>query len=197
MVIGLAGKKGSGKDTLANAMVDECGFTKVSFAGLLKESAAALFDIDPAAWETYKNDPDVRIQLIEGNRDSAVSDLVISDYSAREFLQRYGTEAHRDVFGQDFWVDQFWKSVAGVLLRDEDIVVPDVRFDNEAIAISCGGGVVWEIVRDSDDEDDHPSEQGINHFFVDGTLMNDGTLEDLVGSAPSIVEISRKHIEEL
>ena len=23
----------------------------------------------------------------------------------REFLQRYGTEAHRDVFGKDFWLE--------------------------------------------------------------------------------------------
>ena len=43
-VIGLTGYAGSGKDTLANILVEEYGFTRIAFADKTKEF---LYDLNP------------------------------------------------------------------------------------------------------------------------------------------------------
>ena len=97
--------------------------------------------------------------------------------SIREYLQRYGTESHRDVFGTDFWVDM-------ALPLDTDhsdrlLVVTDVRFPNEVIRVLDLGGVVWKLERETATlHSAHPSEQDLDEWvnvFVDNT----GSLDDL------------------
>ena len=58
--VGLNGAKGSGKDTVGQYLVERYDYTRVSFADLLKQSAAALFGVEPELWDELKNDPDGR-----------------------------------------------------------------------------------------------------------------------------------------
>ena len=46
MIIGLSGNIGSGKDTIANYLVDKYNFRKVSFASKLKDIVSILYDWD-------------------------------------------------------------------------------------------------------------------------------------------------------
>jgi hypothetical protein len=43
MIIGLCGAQGSGKDTVANILISEYGFVKLTFASTLKDVVAILF----------------------------------------------------------------------------------------------------------------------------------------------------------
>jgi hypothetical protein len=98
-------------------------------------------------------------------------------------LQRYGTEAHRDVFGEDFWVTQAMNGLA-VTSR---IVFTDVRFPNEAAAIDRKGGHVIRLERPgaSIAEQYHASEQILQADYV---VQNDGTIDDLHRKLDEIME---------
>lgn len=181
MVIGLTGLKGSGKDTVADYLVEHHGFTKVSFAGLLKESVAKLFDISLEDIERFKNDPYVRVS-ITGPNSSQLGPHIIEfrRRTFREFLQRYGTEAHREVFGDDFWVTQI-RHKYPLFGPGGHYVFSDCRFDNEAIAIIEWGGQVYRVDRSYNLKgvDDHVSESGVNSDLVADTIINNGTLDEL------------------
>lgn len=165
MIIGLCGKKGSGKDTAAQYLVDNYGYQRIGFADSLKESLANLFDIPIELIDDWK-EPSEQAQVRLASRAGIHINL-----SWREFLQRYGTEAHRDVFGESFWVEQVlpYYSDEGkyVHLAKQKLVISDVRFPNEAARINTYGGFLVEIVRPSLDNiaDPHRSEQKLKEDF--------------------------------
>lgn len=196
MIIGFTGKLGSGKDTAGArlARLVNLETVRLSFAAPLKESAAALLDIDPIDWETYKNDPEVKIHLTVGFRETptyVASDWdadgnpivfeveepnVIRTFTAREFLQRYGTESHRDVFGGDFWVEQAMRNYHRT--PDTLYYVTDVRFANEAAAVRGLGGVIIRVLGENEETGTHASEAGVPDkyitFEIDNSIRDDG-----------------------
>lgn len=190
MIIGLTGKKGSGKDTAGAYLVDHYGFTRISFADKLKQSAAALWGIDPGLWDELKNDSSVRISISrdvsEKWFDTGVTGPTGQPYSwhhrtiasvdGRKFLQAYGTESHRDIFGCDFWVNAAIKDID----PKGNYVFTDVRFDNEAIAIKNLNGVIIEVERKSLSNGDlHVSEAGLSSEYIDGILTNNSTIDHM------------------
>lgn len=205
MIIGFHGRLGSGKDTAGKrlAQIVNLPSYQISFAFKLKESASMLFDLMPGWLDANKNNPDAQVVVIDGwvesgeafdkDGDPVSEPNVIRTFTIREILQRYGTEAHRDVFWSDFWVDQAFRSYDGQLFRDEELIyVTDVRFDNEVNGIHKRGGVVvnirgkndpdmyWDPVAESWREEAsqllvHPSEwplEGID-IEIDNTNLND------------------------
>ena len=100
-MIGLHGRMGSGKDTvLERLQVLQPGrFERVSFADPLKRSAAALLGVSVEKLEEWKRDEEAL--LCFGNAENFDAGCM----TVRKYLQRYGTEAHRDIFGSDFWVN--------------------------------------------------------------------------------------------
>lgn len=191
MIIGLAGLKQSGKDTVASYLIKERGFERKAFADPLKQSIAALFDIPFADVDKLKNDPSVTVCLIPtwiADESSGTPTAAIGSWmrqmSFREVLQRYGTEAHRDIFGQDFWID-ITLPVQGYY-PGRAIVVTDVRFKNEAKRIKDLGGVVWGIDRPGlVSEDTHASE--VIDFRVDQLIVNDGTIDELFAKVEDLL----------
>ena len=188
-IIGLNGYARSGKDTVAGFISEiyDGEVEIVAFADLIKLSAAralkACTDPDdvglPAvrAWaDQFKNGWSVRIFDRIGNQ--------VGGMQGREFLQRYGTEAHRELFGDDFWVDQIdWQ-------RDCDVLVfTDVRFENEARAIKERGGKVWRIERPSSRAGRHASEQPLDPALIDRVIINNFDLEHLRGDVEFLLEL--------
>lgn len=185
MIIGLNGFKGSGKDTVGRYLTDRYHFRTASFAGLLKESAAALFGVEPVLWERLKNDPEARVRLSRTYSGDGFIDAeeVYSDISVREMLQRYGTEAHRQVFADDFWIRELFARLdaeAGFGGSGwGDVAFTDARFDNELSAIRAVGGVNFRIERGTGDGDGHASEALPRADLIDAIILNTGTFEQL------------------
>lgn len=186
MLIGLNGFKGTGKDTVGKYLVENYGFTRISFAEKLKASAAACFGIDPAKWEDWKNDDSMEV-MIQRNLSSEIGrarlvgqeppvSLPHVRVTVREFLQKYGTEAHRDVFGYNFWVDAALKGVEPLMY---DYVVTDARFPNEFDAIHRLGGVTVQIIRPGHEGEGHASEQAPDPSKIDYKMFNDSDLSAL------------------
>lgn len=170
MIIGLCGYKNSGKDAVAAYLIKTYDFERKAFADPLKHSVAALLNIPMQDVDKFKNDPEMYVDL-RPNNPGYFSE---SRLSFREFLQRYGTEAHRDVFGKGFWLDATLpiKSYVG-----KSIVVTDVRFQNEADRIKELGGLLVQVYKPTIDvNDDHPSETEHLKFKFDHTITNRGTM---------------------
>jgi hypothetical protein len=176
----MAGKAESGKDT-ASGYVEEyfertaAQFRHKSFAHALKKSAVKALGIvtdDPDGYcDRLKKHGTVTVQLSDSW--SGWSKKI----SGREYLQNYGTEAHRELFGTDFWVDTALPKDA--FHEGEVWVVTDVRFPNEAERIKELGGLVVELERDGTGAGEHASETPLPRELIDATLDNNGSLEDL------------------
>jgi hypothetical protein len=183
MLIGLHGKAQSGKDTSYRyieewALKQSLPVRRDAFADRLKLSLVKSLGFEG-------NDPTCMVmadQLKQPGWEVIVRqpDGIEHPLSGRAFIQCYGDEGHRQVFGRDFWI--------GFVLGDyprsaEDVlVVTDVRYRNEADAIKWWGGEVWEIVRPGHQllaEDDHASEASLPSVCIDRVLVNAGDRHDL------------------
>ena len=191
-IIGLTGPARTGKDTAAHAirtLYAGRGEVKIEgFAWRLKLSAYRLFKPDATREEALAWADEIkttgRVSAFVG--PSADDDIHIT---GRQYLQRYGTEAHRDVFSKDFWLDavipvQPISDVVDDLICTRDdcaaLVIPDVRFTNEAERIAEVGGEVWRLSRPGTAAvDAHASEVPIPADLVNHELVNDGTIADL------------------
>jgi hypothetical protein len=139
MILGLNGLMRAGKDTVADrlAVLSPVRVKRVSYAAKLKESVAVLLGITLEDIEQMKNNADTKVVL--GDWHGPITELTF-----RHFLQRYGTEAHRNTFGEDFWLD-------AALPLDKDYsdalyVVTDMRFPNEAARVKQLGGTTALVI---------------------------------------------------
>ena len=108
VLIGLHGRRGSGKDT-AFAHIAEWaegrGLTCVrrGFADKLKHSAFLALGFQIAESDALVLADDLKTM---GEITTVIpQQSVIYTISGRKFLQLFGTESHRDLFGDNFWVD--------------------------------------------------------------------------------------------
>jgi len=166
-VIGLAGLKGAGKDTVAAHLISMYGFTRVAFGDPLKAAIAAMFEVDPAFLEQREN------------KERPVEKVL--GYTPRVLWQTLGTEWGRQIIDRDIWVKLANRKIRR--LQDAGsslIVVPDVRFPNEIEFFrSLVGGAVWWIHRPGENNDTHASENSIDITMADDVIHNNGTIEML------------------
>jgi hypothetical protein len=174
LVIGIAGKKRSGKDTVAQMLI-RCAelagvkATRRALADALKEECAAM----------------VANQL--GNTKSAAdiftemnTDGVKERY--RLLLQWWGTEFKRGMVSDTYWVDTLRAWIQTNCTTDREMVlIPDIRFPNEVEMVKQLGGIVIQVQRGGiDTEDGHASERALDDFTDwDTIVLNDSDLESL------------------
>lgn len=193
ILIGLNGRMKSGKDTAFEIVRDSFDFVQVSrtgFADKMKLSGVRALGYRPHSAEEA---------VIIANHIKDVGRIIVAvgstpsiSFSGREYWQWVGTEAHREVFGADFWVDALLPRVENPhsdqqaltkLFPHIDVLfITDTRFENEARRILDFGGEVWHI--DADDrlgplpEDAHPSEHSLPRELISRIIDNNGTLHE-------------------
>lgn len=173
MLIGTTGKKQAGKDSFAARLVEAHGFTRVAFADPMREFALAL---DPLVDGHYRLSEIVRSLGWDVAKESIPE--------VRRTLQRLGTEAGRNVLGDRVWIDAALGKIDAV---DGPVVVTDVRFPNEAEAITSAGGILVRVVRPGHETTDaHPSETAMDGHPVHVQVVNDGSLEQLWAAADRV-----------
>ena len=164
-VIGLAGGKGSGKDSVADYLVDKYDFHKISYAGPVKEILARTFGV-PIEWFYDQEE-----------KESPKKELFW--HTPWHLAQTLGTDWGRNMVDPSIWVS-IAKEKAGKLHKEgKDVVISDVRFIEEAEAVSELGGLVWRILRRPDDPDTLSSERGISEDLVHDTICNFGSFNVL------------------
>lgn len=124
MIIGLSGKLGTGKTTVADALMDLLpGSRRLSFAAELKRMASELYNY-PLEWNYSGKDKVV--SLLPDLPAGAASPSWNGQATVREILQYYGTDVAR-ARDPDFWV----KTVERRICEGEIAIIDDVRFPNE------------------------------------------------------------------
>ena len=171
-IVGITGKKYSGKDTIGN-ILKKYGYVQLAFASSLKEACKAIFH--------FEDD-----QIHGENKD------VIDEYwqtTPRSILQYVGTELFRDRLAilipfiqKDIWVKSVEKQIIEMRKNNPDvkIVITDVRFQNECELISKYGGDMIRVNRQMlNNSDSHSSENQLNELTVNIEISNDGDIEEL------------------
>lgn len=165
-LIGLTGRAGCGKDTVADHLESKRRFRRESFAAPLYAGLAAMTGYS--------------IGYLQ-NRERKEDSLPHVGRSPRYLLQTLGTEWGRNLVHTDLWLLLAEQRV--IRLRDLncDVVITDVRFENEATWLRNMGGELWHIHRPGiKPVRRHTSEAGILPAGVDRGLLNDRTIADLI-----------------
>lgn len=141
MIIGIVGFINSGKDTIADYLVNSHSFRRESFANSLKDCVAAVFGWDRTMLEgRTKQARDWREQV-----DAWwATRLGLPNLTPRWVLQQWGTEVCRRGFHDDIWIASLEQKLRA---SRDDIVISDCRFPNEIAAIRAAGGLVVRVVR--------------------------------------------------
>jgi hypothetical protein len=178
MIIGLTGFAGSGKDTVAEILVQEHGFKRYAFADKLREMAYA---INPLVMSSDHGGDTFLQELVDDDGWDVVKRELPQ---VRELLQRLGVW-HRENVSEDFWVDFVHRQ--WVADGYPNAVITDVRFPNEAFWVRAHAtpfddagdlGELWRVTRPGvGPVNDHISEK--LDLAADQTVLNNGTLLDL------------------
>ena len=210
MIVGITGKIGHGKDTVGQMLGDtstQLWYIK-KFAYKLKKIASILTGIPEEKFEDQEfKKEDLGREWWTKEYDSHNGFDIERSYgmTAREFLQRLGTDGLRNHLHPNTWVNALFADYkaatkmaiysqnprsAGVLIEEREIpptypnwIITDVRFPNEAQAIKEREGLIIRVVRNSvaaDKVNLHPSETALDDYKVDQIITNDGTLEELL-----------------
>lgn len=197
-IIGIHGYAGVGKDTVADYLARYENVYREAFADPLKVACAAAFGI-PIEW-FYDSD------LKEQETFWGVS--------PRKIAQFVGTEMFRDTVGRLYektvshWVNLMEARLTGLSAPPEGkgfyepgdtVIIPDVRFQDEANWIWEHGGIVIHLLRDGCEGKvgipGHASERGIisnclpNQSYV---IFNNSTLGELYETVDEMIRFYTK-----
>lgn len=197
MLIGMTGRAGSGKNTVASMLRDatQDRFKEIAFAEPLKEFCKVVFDwTDSHVYGHLKDTQDFRyyrphaelrwyeypwdfVRFLFGKKPWEPRGPVY--LTPRYAMQRLGTEWGRDCF-PEIWVvlcQRRWRDLAA---QGTSIIVTDVRFPNEAKAIQREGRV-WRVERPDDAATpaNHASETMMDKIKSDRIIWNGRSLDVL------------------
>lgn len=138
MIIGICGFIGSGKDTVADYLVNFHEFRRESFASTLKDAVASVFGWDRTMLEGRTKEAREWREQVD---PWWAAKLDMPTLTPRWVLQYWGTEVCRRAFHDDIWI----ASLENKLRNSRDnIVISDCRFPNEIESLKrAGGNIVW------------------------------------------------------
>ena len=146
MIIGICGFIGSGKDTIADYLVNIHQFRRESFANSLKDAVAQVFGWDRDMLEgrtRQSREWRERVDPWWAKR------LNMPTLTPRWILQYWGTEVCRRAFHDDIWIAALENKLRN---SQDDIVISDCRFPNEIKSIKAAGGIVVRVIRGAEPE---------------------------------------------
>jgi len=188
MIIGIAGRLGSGKDTVGEVIQKLCltnnevEFEIKKFAGKLKTIASLVTGVPLEKFEDQEfKQKHMGLQW---------------DMTYREFLQKLGTEGMRVGVHTNIWVNALFSDYNPVTYSDRggweypNWIITDMRFPNELKAVEEREGITIRVTRPdilSFEAMLHPSETALDDAKFDYEIINDGNIEDLVDKVKEIL----------
>ena len=161
-LIGISGKAGSGKDTVADIILQQYPGFKRAMAKPIKDAFEAVFGFDPDSI----------------SRQEKETPFMGFHFSPRRAMQTLGTEWGREL-DENVWLRLAHRHYNSVFRKSGYLVIPDIRFKNEAAWLRAQGGLLIHVERpDVKDVEKHASELGTG-IPPDITIHNTGSIIDL------------------
>ena len=146
MIIGICGFIGSGKDTIADYLVNIHQFRRKSFANTLKDAVSQVFGWDRDMLEGRTRQSREWRETID---PWWAKRLNMPTLTPRWVLQYWGTEVCRRAFHDDIWIAALENKLRN---SNDDVVISDCRFPNEIKSIRNAGGTVIRVIRGAEPE---------------------------------------------
>lgn len=191
-LLGLTGRAGAGKDTVA-VLLACAGWRSVALADALRIEVAAAWGVDTWLFTHRPTKEHATPQLAVGGANSqawldwarAQGHSMLAARSPRWVMQQWGS--FRRSSDPDHWIKHVLQWVhhqAHLHHGLPGLVVTDVRMANEASAVRQLGGRIVAVHRPDasallPDTASHESEQGIEQLSADADIHNDGPLTHL------------------
>lgn len=173
MLIGIVGKKRSGKDTTGDYLVKSKGFIKYSFANPIKRGVMELFGFTEE--QVFGDAKDI-IDPVWGITPRTVLQIMGTEVFQYD-IPKYIPELQP--IGRKFWVKRFeqWYEQN----KKSDVVICDVRFQHEVDSILKMGGEIWYTERENiNGNDAHASEKELESIQgVTFNIQNNNTINEL------------------
>lgn len=185
MLIGLSGYAGTGKDTIADILVEQHGFTRHAFADPMRDMLLALDPIvaPPRYQGGLREQIPTRLSYVIHEMGWDIAKRQIPEI--RNLLQRFGTEVGRNMIADDFWIEMTMRNVLAlgpVMNQPAGVhhVISDVRFENEARAVEAAGGIMCRVHREGfGPVNAHSSDSGLDDWEFEWHFHNDSTYESV------------------
>lgn len=172
-IVGIAGAQGAGKDTIAAVLVQLFGYHRIAFGDPLREAASAIFGLTQEE------------MLDRDLKEKPLGRGPWKHLTPRRILQLLGTESCRDVFhpqvSDDYDIETqggIWSArVWDIAANYSKVVIPDVRFADEAASIKNRGGIMIHVERPglSGGATNHASEKEWQALDFDARIVNDAS----------------------
>lgn len=191
LLIGLGGKLRSGKDALADHLVENYGYVKMGMSDPLNNALLTLDPLipipptKPGFSTTYAPYSELHRQVgyVEAKKNPEV----------RRLLQKLGTDVGRNMISNDVWVNMASQRIRLNIEKKIPTVITALRFPNELRMLSKLSGLsVWverppghsEALEGpyspvQSDIGSHASENSVHAGLFDTEILNYGTLEEL------------------
>lgn len=197
MIFGIAGQKRVGKDETGNRILHyldaELTGRKIAYADKLKDSFCGFLGIDRDQLEDLKSiehqhPSTVQLELIQ-HHDGGMAQIH-NRLNFREALERFGTEGHRNIFGETFWVDITFPE--GYKPESDITIVCDVRFPNEAQRIIDLGGKIIRVLDGPPSPPTHEAEQILDSSLISYEIDNSIRDDKFYNLDLQVLEILKK-----
>ena len=215
MIIGMAGKAGSGKDTSADYLIEKYGYERLAFADNLKDMCMYAFGLtNDQCYDQDQKEEKFDTPMVLGvkqmakiiefiqfknkfrltHREAYDLNMIVLEKvtfsTPREILQYVGTQVLRDNVRDDYHLELVRRIIKERKLKK--VVITDARFENEREAIKSWNGVVAFVDRKTNKEtgiSGHASENSLGSLEdYDYVINNTGTIAELHENLQNMVK---------
>ena len=196
-IIGICGLKGSGKDTLANYLVETNEFIKIAFADFIRNALMELFDWDETSFSPEKKEVKDPYWGVTPRKMCQEIGTEFLRYHCKDFISTEFNLPSGEKYNGSFHIKRINKEIIKLLEADPktNIIFSDIRFQDELDYIRKLGGKIIRVSRNTlqnNEFSNHISEKNISDLKnVDIELENNSTILDFYKR----INVTVEHIE--